>query len=315
MGRQWRKVVASLFGLSCAVYAQLASSGVWVPATPPGDTSPYLGRPVTHPEGLSGFWEASNGHGGAVGINLFLFTLVPTEGWEELSDAPQSWQSLELEVYERAGAEIGSRQGGGFSDSPRGGNVSFEGGRLELHFIPRNPSDPSIDVDLTQQSGDRWAGRLHRGSFDSKVLLSRPGANMIGKANSIVGTWVGGVGVPLSCVHITQQEPNEFIGWTDSLPPPLGPPNGLMPRGLSPKVRFPFYGRPIGIHLESGGKILFDPNEANGICCSQTFVGKLTQDGKLIQGLQRSTESPQDASLRKLAGDSCISPESATDNR
>ena len=107
---------------------------------------------------------------------------------------------------------------------------------------------------------------------------------MIGKANSIVGTWVGGAGVPLSCVHITQQEPNEFIGWTDSLPPPLGPPNGLMPRGLSPKVRFPFYGRPIGIHLESGGKILFDPNEANGICClanirRKTYPGRETYSG------------------------------------
>jgi hypothetical protein len=244
-----------------------------------------------------------------------LFTSVPTEGWEKPGDAPQSWQSLELEVYERTGAEIGLRQGNGFSDSPKGGNVSFEGGHLDLHFLPPNPSDPSIDVDLTQQSGDRWAGRLHRGSFDSNVVLSRPGANVIGKAHSIVGTWIGGVGVPLSCVHITQQAPDEFIGWTDSLPRALGPPNGSIPPALRLKIGLSFYGRPIGIHLENGGKILFDPNEGNGICCSQRFIGRLTPDSEFIQGLQQGTESPQDASLRKVAGDSCIPPESATDNR
>jgi hypothetical protein len=315
MCRQWTKIVAALFGLTCPVYAQVAPALGSVPATPSGDTSPSLGRSVTHPEALSGFWETSNGHGGAVGIHLFLFTSVPTEGWEKPSDAPQSWQSLELEVYEREGGKIGSRQGNGFSDSLMGGNVKFEGGHLELHFIPRIPTDPSIDVDLIQQPSDRWAGRLRRGSFDSNVILSRPSANIIAKANSIVGTWIGGLGVPLSCVHITQQAPNEFIGWTDSLPRPLGPPNGSIPRGLRPKTRFPFYGRPIGIHLESSGKIRFDPNEGNGICCSQAFVGKLTEDGKFIQGLQQGTESAQDASLKRVAGDSCIPPESATYDR
>jgi hypothetical protein len=169
-------IVASLMGLTFVLYAQVTLPPGSV-STIPGDRSPYLGRPIINPETLSGFWETPNGHGGAVGIHLLLMTTVPTDGWEKPSDAPQSWQLLELGVYERRGATIQLEESNNFSDSPRGGNVGFEAGHLSLHWISPPNSEP-IDVDLVQQPGDRWAGRLHRRSFDANVILSRPGTNV-----------------------------------------------------------------------------------------------------------------------------------------
>jgi hypothetical protein len=303
MRGQSTMIVASLVSLTWAVYGQVAAPPDSVPAIP-GDRRSYLGRPVTNPEALSGFWETPNGHGGAVGIHLLLMTTVPTEGWNAAGNAPQSWEHLTLDVYERRGAKIGPDEDNGFSDSPRGGNVSFEAGHLKLHSVSTSPSDPSIDVDLFQRPDDAWVGRLHRGSFDAHVMLSRPGASL--PPNRLVGTWVGGRGISFACVHIAQQAPKEFVGWTDSIPFPLGPPRMTIPELTGPKTQYLSYGRPVGIKLEAGGNILFDPNEMNGICCGQTFVGKTSRDGKFIQGPWRGTESAQDASLKKIPGNSCI---------
>jgi hypothetical protein len=48
-----------------------------ISAAQSSDRSPYLGRPIMHPEELSGLWEAHDGHGGAVGIHLLLTTPSP----------------------------------------------------------------------------------------------------------------------------------------------------------------------------------------------------------------------------------------------
>ena len=118
-----------------------------VPVIQPDDRSPYLSSPVAHPEALSGLWETSNGHGGAVGIHLLLTTTVPGDV-KTLHGTTQSWQSLEVGVYERKLATIQVGEQNYFSDSPRGGNVSFDMGRLRLHFVSRVASEPSMDLDL-----------------------------------------------------------------------------------------------------------------------------------------------------------------------
>jgi hypothetical protein len=142
---RWTMIVASLMGLTFVLYAQVTLPPGSV-STIPGDRSPYLGRPIINPETLSGFWETPNGHGGAVGIHLLLMTTVPTDGWEKPSDAPQSWQLLELGVYERRGATIQLEESNNFSDSPRGGNVGFEAGHLSLHWISPPTASPSMSI-------------------------------------------------------------------------------------------------------------------------------------------------------------------------
>jgi len=134
------------------------------------------------PESLSGIWETSNGHGGAIGIHLELDTTIPSDG-DKQSWAPQSWQDLQVGGFERKGTEIQLGEEGGFSDSRRGGNVTFNQGRLQLHFVSPWADTPSVDLDLVQQEGGCWDGRLHRGEFDSHVILCRPSTNQSGKAN------------------------------------------------------------------------------------------------------------------------------------
>jgi hypothetical protein len=105
---------------------------------------------------LSGLWETANGHGGAVGIHLLLNTTVPATA-RTLSGVPQSWESLEVSAYERKGAAIKFGDENYFSDSPRGGNVRFDGRRLTLNFV----GSPSVDLDLQQQPMSEMPWRMH----------------------------------------------------------------------------------------------------------------------------------------------------------
>jgi len=179
-------VAASLVTLlPCAIHAQQDSGSIPVA---PEDRSFYLGQQVTHPESLSGIWETSNGHGGAIGIHLELDTTIPSDGDKQIW-APQSWQDLQVGVFERKGAEIQLGEESGFSDSRSGGSVTFDQGRLQLHFVSQWADTPSVDLDLVQQADGCWDGRLHRGDFDSHVTLCRPSTGQSGKASPLVGTW------------------------------------------------------------------------------------------------------------------------------
>jgi hypothetical protein len=83
-------------------------SGIPMPGEiPPARRSFYAGRPVDHPESLSGVWEASHGQGGAVGIHLHLMTTVPLHGNSPIW-TPQSWAHLEVSVSQRKGSEFAS---------------------------------------------------------------------------------------------------------------------------------------------------------------------------------------------------------------
>lgn len=165
--------------LPCALHAQQDSGSIPVA---PEDRSFHLGQQVMHPECLSGIWENSNGRGGAIGIHLGLDTIIPSLG-DKQSWAPQSWQYLQVGVFERKGAEIERGEEGWFSDSRRGGDVTFDQGRLELHFVSPWTDTSSVDLDLVQQAGGCWDGRLHRGQFDSHVTLCRPIARQSGRAS------------------------------------------------------------------------------------------------------------------------------------
>jgi hypothetical protein len=121
------------------------------------DRSLYSGQQVIHPESLSGIWETSNGHEGAIGIHLELDTTIPSDG-DKQNWTPQSWQDLQVGVYERKGAEIQLGEGGYFSDSPRGVSVTFDRGRLQLHFVSQWADTPSVDLDLVPKGGNLVRG-------------------------------------------------------------------------------------------------------------------------------------------------------------
>ncbi|HEY4051361.1 MAG TPA: hypothetical protein VGM27_31245, partial [Acidobacteriaceae bacterium] len=173
------------------------------------DQSFYLGKPVLHPEELSGVWEAPDARGGAIGIHLVLYTTAPVET-TTLVGTEQDWHALQVGIYQRAGAVLSFGEENSFSDSPRGGSVRYEEGRLTLHY-------PRFDLDLLRIPRDRWSGRIHRERFDSQVTLMRPGLRTGAGGAWLVGTWSTTNGPMQLCLHIAEQAPGEFTGWLDSL--------------------------------------------------------------------------------------------------
>jgi hypothetical protein len=264
------------------------------------DKSPTDGSPVQSPESLTGLWETPDGHKGAIGIHLSLSTTVPATA-TSLGGTVQFWNHLVVSVYGRKGPTIALYDQNSFSDSPRGGSVTFDHGRLRLHS---SAAPPSIDLDLLQ-SGQSWIGRFHRGAFDHRVTLRRPG---FGKNPSpLVGIWQTSPPFFLyTCAHIVQTGPDDFTGWFDSLGV-LGliryPPNVKRPatyteqygdlmevRALNDKVRFQL-------------PAFADP----GICCSHAFVGNLNEDGVAIRGLWPSGPNQEQHTGRwiKVRRDGC----------
>ncbi len=183
---------------------------------PSGDRSFYLDQPIDHPEALSGIWETPDGNGGAFGIHLQLMTTVPADADPPLW-TPQSWQPLEVDVFQRKGSEIASGDENSFADSVRGGSVRLSGGRLALHFPSSATGLMSIDLDLLHQSDDCWHGRFHRGNVDSVVTLCRPTPGPSIASNALVGTWSTNRG----CIHTFQTGPGTFTGWSDTLQIPV----------------------------------------------------------------------------------------------
>ncbi len=299
-------VVASLVTLlPCAVHGQQTSDSIAAE-----DRSFYLGQHVMHPESLSGIWETSNGHGGAIGIHLELDTTMPSDGNKQ-SWAPQLWQDLGVNVFERKGAEIQLGEESGFSDSRRGGGVTFDHGRLQLHFVSPWTDTPSVDLDLVQEAGGCWEGRLHRGDFDSHVTLCRPSIGQSGRASPLVGTWAEISSLGQGCIHIAEQAPGEFTGWSDDIQLP-GTVRSCIDNVSQPVSVFQRFGIRMKTHLEKNDAVSFELYAYNDMCCSHTFVGKFAKDGNLIRGTWPSgtNQAAHNATWKKMPGDSCVASDS-----
>ncbi len=299
-------VMAAVMGVvACELAAQNVASER-PSAVPDSGHSPYVGRRVDDPEGLSGLWEVSNGRGGAVGIHLMLTTSVAPDAKADgktLAGVEQLWENLEVGVYERQGQVLAFGEENSFSDTPGGASVKLEDGRLQLHFVCQWPSDPSIDLDLVKQPGDRWVGRLHRGSFDGKVTLERPGTD-VKTSNVIVGTW--GAGNPLNgCMHIAEEALAVFTGWSDSLQVP-----GEMECAPSARQQrlMELYGELMTVKVRADDNVSFEFDAYNPMCCSHTFIGRPGVDGKMIEGRWPTdlNQTFHDESWKKMDHNSCV---------
>lgn len=64
----------------------------------------------------------------------------------------------------------------------------------------------SPHLDSVQQPDSAWEGRFHRGAFDSRLKLLRPGVGKRGSVHPLVGTWWENTGD-------TKQETNRLWKW------------------------------------------------------------------------------------------------------
>jgi hypothetical protein len=261
----------------------------------------YVGGQVTHPEELSGIWEAADGHGGAIGLHLILSTTAPAEA-TTLVGAKQSWLDLQVGIYQRAGLVLQVGEENYFGDSPVGGSVRYANNRLTLHAS-------GFDLDLRHVCGDEWSGRFHREGFDSEVSLIRPGNRGKTKKVSLAGAWKEGRwGPSQTCLHIVERAPGQLTGWSDTL---LA--WGAMrfaPNVPKPPYSLERYGDLAKVSATQNGVLLVELNAYTAICCSHLFAVTPSKNGTVMRA--NWTEGPNQAShkteWRKMPGDTCIAP-------
>lgn len=268
----------------------------------PGYQSPYLGLVITSPESLSGLWQAPDGHGGLVGLHLELITDIPGTT-TSVASAQQTWEHLEVGVFQAKSHTLQFEDQNYFSDSPGGSNARFENDHLSLHFVSSFPRTPSVDLDLTRV-GDTWKGRFHRGDFDAQVELRRPAMN--------VDTWIADSPMARSCVHVPNSTAPEFNGWSDNIPT-LGQVRyaNNIPR---PPTAAATYGYLIKIRRLDENKISIEFNAYSGMCCPHVFVGTVTPDGMLLNGSWTAgpNQSLHPDFFRKAPSGSCLDSSTAS---
>jgi hypothetical protein len=264
--------------------------------SPQQDRSFYLGIPVTHPEDLSGLWEAPDGHGGAIGIHLVLDATAPVEA-TTLVGVEQKWLGLQVGLYQRVKAEIQIGDENLFSDSPRGGSVRYEDSRLTLHA-------PGYDLDLHRIPGDQWTGRFHRGDFDAVVTLARPMLQTTSKGAWFLGTWRNTSSPQTTCLHIAQS-PTALLAWSDTLL--AWGPVRFAPQIPKPPYSWEHYGDLVKIQPARNGNLSIELGAYNTICCSHSFLATPADGGKAMKA-DWPNQSPHRSRWIKMPGDSCIAP-------
>lgn len=267
------------------------------PAQERQDRSFYLGIPVTHPEDLSGLWEAPDGHGGAIGIHLLLDTTAPVDA-TTLTGVRQAWLGLQLGLYRRSQADLQLGDESLFSDSPRGGSVHYDNGRLTLHT-------PGYDIDLHRSAEDGWSGRFHRGDIDSVVTLARPTLET-SKSTWFLGTWKSITGSQITCLHIAEASPTAFLAWSDALST-LGSVS-FAPQVPKPPYSWEHYGDLARVHVAGQDRASIELYAYIPICCSHTFIATSADGGKTMKADWPAgpSQSPHKSKWTKMPGSTCI---------
>jgi hypothetical protein len=296
-------VIARSVGLAICTLI-VAASPQSIPASSPTpqqqDRSFYFDMPVTHPEDLSGVWEASDGHGGAIGIHLILDTTAPVDA-TTLVGTKQKWLGLAVGVYHRTGTQLQLGEENMFSDSLRGGSGRYEDGRLTLHAS-------GCDLDLHRVLGDKWSGRFHRDNFDSQVTLGRPLLQATSKATWFLGTWKNTDGAGPQCLHIAQQSAAGYSAWSDTLT--AWGSERFAPQVPKPPYSWEHYGDLVKIQPAENDSISVELGAYSPTCCSHRFHATSADKGKTMKAEWAPSphQSPYKSKWTKMPGDTCISP-------
>jgi hypothetical protein len=246
-----------------------------------------------------------DGQGGAVGIELTLTTSL-SDDVRTSKGGPEAWQALQVGVFHRSSSTSKLGDENFFSDSPQGGNVRFEDGRLALHV-------GWADLDLGRSAEDGWSGRLHRKDFDRQVVLTRTDQSLE-KMSPFVGTWRRQVEeARFSCLHIVQTSPEAFSGWEDLHAIP-----GLLryaPHLKRPPSVIQTYGKAILVSSRGPSILRLDSPESLAGCCPHSSLARL--NGRVMDVQPLTQSGPWDGKdWRMMPGTSCVSiPKRPSDQR
>lgn len=260
------------------------------------DRSFSEGRPVLHPEELSGVWEAPDGRGGAIGLNLRLLTTVPASV-TSLVGIAQSWGSLQVGAYQRAGPALVFGEANWVLDSPRGGGVVYQDGRLRVAL-------PWLDLDLKHEPDDTWVGRFHRKDFDQIVTLRRPGATPRTQDQWFLGTWIRTDPMTPRCMHLGREQEGAFVGWTDAWQV-LGHVR-YGPHAEKLHTAFENYGALATVTVAKPGSVTVNFDPMSGWCCPGSFEGFRQRNGVMSGEMGGPIRQATRETWRRVEGVSCV---------
>jgi hypothetical protein len=258
--------------------------------------------PIPSPEALAGRWEASDGHGGAVGMNIVLTTFVHGIP-ESLAGQPQFEEEFTVGLYQRTGPDV-EPLGFNFFAAPDGG-ASWDGHRLGIRLNGKADL-PTTNVDLVwHPESQTWSGLFERGPFHEQVLLRRPASKT--STSPFVGTWFEkGGGMMNNCVHITQQQDGALAAWSDDImiPGRVRYANDIQP----PAQTREHYGEIAKAKLDAPDQITVELRAYTAMCCSHPFTARISENGMTLSGAWPSgpNQAPRVAEWEKVQGNSCL---------
>jgi len=257
----------------------------------------------SYPEKLAGRWEASDGQGGVVGMNI-LVTATVASSTTDLVDVPQKTEDFEILVYQRSGSDVKPLGFNFFTTSPDGG-AAWDGRHLRIALAQKS-SSADIHVNLAWDDTARlWTGTFERGTFKRRAItLRRP----VGRENSLfVGTWFESSGLMNNCLHIAQAEDGTFTGWGDDIQVPgrIRYANGIRP----PERATEHYGEIAKVEVTEPDHIEVELRAYTPTCCSHPFTTAISRDGNTLVGDWPGgpNQAPRPVKWTRVQGDSCIS--------
>lgn len=257
----------------------------------------------SYPEEFAGRWEAPDGQGGAIGMNILVTTTVASST-ADLVGVPQDTEDFEIGVYQRSGSDVEPLGFNFFTTSPNG-SASWDGRHLRISSS-RKSSPADIQVDLAWDDTARlWIGTFERGAFKKQAItLRRP----VGRQNSsFVGTWFESSGLMNNCLHIAQAEDGTFTGWGDDIQVPgrMRYANGIRP----PERTMEHYGEIAKVKVTEPDHIEVELRAYTPVCCSHPFSAAISRDGNTLVGDWPAgpNQAPRPTKWTRVQGDSCIS--------
>ena len=134
--------------------------------------SPVADRPIADPEAISGLWEAPDGHGGVIDLELRVDAFAPPHA-KSLNGIEQRLLDADVFLYRRSQAEIVRDDQNLFESSAPGGVALFEHGRLTVRV-------PSCGLEVHEVQGEQWSGTMQGAPDSIPASTSRRRKNELG---------------------------------------------------------------------------------------------------------------------------------------
>ncbi len=251
------------------------------------------------PQDLAGRWEASDGQGGEIGMNILVSTTVPSSAMD-LIGVPQRLEDFEIGLNQRSGSDVKPLGFNFFTTSVNGG-ATWDGRRLRID-LRQESGVPEVHVDLAWNEAARvWTGAFERAAFRNQAnTLKRPTGP---QKNLFVGTWFERDSLMNNCLHIAQAQDGTFTGWGDDIQVPgrMRYANGLH----RPERAREHFGEIAKVNVTEPGRIEVELRAYTPMCCSHPFTAAISRDGAFL--VAAPNQAPRPARWTRVQGDSCIS--------